>query len=281
MARFGFVVAVLAAAAAAWAALEVRSLRQVVETQAQEIADVRGAGFGRAAHPSGAQPKIVVSSDEPAGTPAGTAVGPLPGDGAPTLAASRPEDSASLDAKVAALEERVKANEQAVSSFRRRGEGGPQVAMSMPKFLHDVDSAVRELKLDDGQRADLERIVEDSKRALDDLRSRPNDEGLTWKEVSKFKLEGSADGGMISFGGNFEKMEAFRKSKVPGTNETYGEADQRIRRNAKDSLRRTLTPEQQKTFDGAHSDPLFGGGGFGMVSAVLSTEAVEVGSDDR
>jgi hypothetical protein len=272
MARFGFVVAVLAAAAAAWLAVEVTSLKSTVEVQRQEIADLRSAGTGRVPAPVDPQPTAVVrtaASDDLVGAAGDGAV-----DGAAPSLSARPDEPAALATKVAALEERLKAHEQTVSSLRRRGEGSP-VAMGLPKFLHDVDSATKALKLDDRQKAEVERIVEDSKRALEDLRNRPNDEGVTWKEATKIKFEGSADGGMIAFGGNFEKMEAFKKSKVPGTNETYGEAEQRIRRNAKDSMRRVLTPEQQKTFDESHTDPLFGGGG-GIMSTFITTDISEV-----
>ena len=63
---------------------------------------------------------------------------------------------------------------------------------------------------------------------------------------------------------------ALRGKKVPGRTETYGEAEARVRTEAKQRLRDPLTPDQQKKFDESNVDPLIGAGS-GPVAVTFST----------
>jgi hypothetical protein len=269
MAKFALPLAVVSLALAGWLALEVSSLRDEVRT----LSTVPSVGPAR--EEAAAPPPIVRAEPaSPAADAAPDTSGSAPGAALRGVAL----EPAEMSRRLTALEEKVQGYEAGFAKWKERAASGemPRVHFQAPRFIHDLDSAAKELGLDERQKASLGQVVDDSKRELERLHTTPNDEGLTWKEAGKIKFEGNADGGIIAFGGNMEKMEKFRNSKVPGSNETYGEADKRIRRQAKENARRILTPEQQKTFDSSMTDPLFGGMG-GDMSVAFSSIVV---SDD-
>ena len=90
------------------------------------------------------------------------------------------------------------------------------------------------------------------------------------------KVEAGNGGGLALFMGNFAEQQKFKNSTIPGRNETYGQAESRIRRRGTEDVKSVLTPEQQKTFDEAHTDPLFGPT---TGANVISFSAVTTSSD--
>lgn len=129
-------------------------------------------------------------------------------------------------------------------------------------FLGSVDQASKTLSLDASQRAGLERTVEDVKRELAGLHERPNDEGVTMKQLQAgWKPEDSfGEDGMAGLHEHMAKVARFRASKVPGSSETYAQAERRIRKDGKGRARSYLNADQAKTWDKSHTDGLFGGG---------------------
>ena len=79
--------------------------------------------------------------------------------------------------------------------------------------------------------------------------------------------------GMAKFHEHMAEMSRLRQSKVPGTNETYAQAERRLRKDGKARARSFLNPDQAKTWDKSHTDMLFGGGGGMAGASFLSIEA--------
>lgn len=173
---------------------------------------------------------------------------------------------AELAKRLADVEEKAKTLEANPTFATARG--GVARALMPRGFVTSMDDAQKQLDLSASQRADWDRILADAKRDLDDLRSLPDDEGKTWKQHNDEMLRGLADGsGRIDLG----KLMAMRAKKVPGRTETYGEAEARIRTEAKQRMRDPLTPDQQKRFDESHVDALIGGGLGGGTAVTFAT----------
>ena len=125
--------------------------------------------------------------------------------------------------------------------------------------------------------------MEEAKRRLDDLNGVPNEEGLTGRSLREALSRPPEEGQDLSvvMTENMARHARWRASKVPGTNETYGQAEQRIRKESKDRARRLLSAEQAKTWDRSPSDLLFGGG-MGMATATVmmvgDATAVDLGA---
>lgn len=189
------------------------------------------------------------------------------GGAASAAAAAAPVETrlAELTKRLAAVEEKTKDVEPgspiglARSGFAR--------ALPPRGFVATLDDAQKQLDLSPTQRADWDRTLAETKRELDDLRSIPDEEGKTWKQHNEDLVRGLSDGS-----GRFDlsKLMALRGKKVPGRPETYGEAEARIRTQAKQRLRDPLTPDQQKKFDESNVDPLIGAGS-GPVAVTFST----------
>jgi hypothetical protein len=187
-----------------------------------------------------------------------------------------PSRVAAMESELAAMRDRMASVEEQAGADPLAKAGSYMRRRAYNFFLHNAETAAAALKLDDRQKGDLERIVESTKNRLEELYTTANDEGTTWKEAGKIEFQGSAgEGAVISLMGNREKLEEFKKTRVPGTNETYGEAEQRIRGQGKADARGLLTPDQQETWDQAHTDHLFGGRGsqvaLAFTDAVVST----------
>ena len=75
------------------------------------------------------------------------------------------------------------------------------------------------------------------------------------------------------------EINKFKKSRIPGSSETFGEAEKRIKDDAFHEMRRFLKPEQAKKWDKAHKDHLLGpGGGASFVS--MSVGSIDTKSDE-
>jgi len=189
-------------------------------------------------------------------------------DAGPDAPPSSPVETriAELTKRLAEVEEKTKAIDpnSAISMSR----AAMARALGPRTFVTSLDDAQKQLDLSASQRADWERTLADGKRELDDLRAIPDDQGKTWKQHNEDVIRGLADGsGRI----DFSKLMTMRGTKVPGRNETYGEAEARLRTETKRRLRDPLTPDQQKKFDETHIDPLIGGGTGSPVAVTFST----------
>lgn len=255
---------------------------QAADTAARLDALERELGALRRVAPEPSSLSASPAPEEPAAGAASAPASTGPGlAGSPRTARTAPP---SPEGRVAALEQEVARLKEAESERTKNGRG-PTFFTSGPAF-HDVESAARALNLDPGQKSDLERIVEEAKRRLEDLSGVPNDEGVTGRSLAdalRRPLEEGQDLSVVMTE-NMAKNARWRASKVPGTNETYGQAEQRIRKESKDRARRLLSAEQAKTWDRSPSDLLFAQGGTGMglgatVMVVGDAAAVEVRAD--
>lgn len=202
---------------------------------------------------------------------------PASSDDAPPALASAParpvappapaaETVTALEKRLAALEEKAKARDAAPAPFGRvRGPGGGRMYMN-------VDDAKDDLALTDPQKADWDRVVADAQRELEELRKAPDDDGKTYEGMMKEMMEGAGtDGGGMKL--DLGKMVGWRNKRIAGRNETFGQADQRIKTEAKRRLRDGLSSEQQAKFDKASVDPMLGGGfGPAVMSFAVSSD---------
>ncbi len=195
----------------------------------------------------------------PRAPPARTARPDRPRAAPATLAGrpAAPPTLAEIDRRLAALES---ARTEAEAVMGQTVDPIAPPDFLSPKFYGSVDDAAKDMALSEGQKRDFERISEDAKREVADLRKIPDEEGKTWDDVQKetFKMDGNV------FHLDTSKVAAFREKTVPGRVESFGAADRRIRDGAKRRMRDLLTPEQREKFDKAHVDPLTGGNGGGL-----------------
>lgn len=290
MGKVALVVSVLALAGAGWAVV---SSRQEAAPQAGELVAIEGRllAIERALAEIQARPAPAAPLSAPAAGPASP--GLVTGGGAPSLGPrleGQPRAPRSVEERVAELERlagELKASAADGAVVRSPvGVPGPQL-MPMPGFWPTVEAAAKALKLDGVQASRLERVVEDANRDLDALYAKPNDEGVLWKDVNVGLELDSLDQAdiMAKFSDQLKKTSKFRSSKVPGTSETYAEAERRIRKDAKERARSLLDADQAKTWDRSHPDALFrgaGGDGFGAAVSVFSAPGeVELVSPGR
>ena len=200
-------------------------------------------------------------------------------DGTPVGLKGRP--TSPID-RLAALEKRVAEQDEALAKIESdKAEEADAVgkargamrSWSRDNFYGNLDMASKSLELNDNQKADMQDVLDRAKRELDDLYAIENDEGVTWKDVRKPKMvEGS---GFSIAMPDMKKIAAFKKSRIPGSSETFGEAQKRIRKDAFARMRNVLTPAQAKKWDKAHKDALLSGGG-----GVSSVAFVGMSADD-
>jgi hypothetical protein len=200
--------------------------------------------------------------------PLARAEAPVAPAAAPTATSVVGATVADLEKRLTAIEEKAKADEAAGARGLARALHG-RAAFGPGGVYGSIDDAQEDLDLSPSQRADFERVIADAKRDLEDLHRIPDDEGKTWEQTNQDLRRGFADGRF-----DLGKMMAFRGKKIPGRSETYGEADQRIRSDAKRRLRDTLSLDQQKKLEKAVVDPIFGVGGGPQMSVTV------VGTDD-
>lgn len=211
------------------------------------------------------------AADAPGGAASSAGAAPAGLEGRPT----------SPIARLASLEKRVKAQDEELAKLRaekaEEENAARTVSRGMPNlrgktFYGNVAMAAKALDLTDTQRTDMQDIIDRAKDELADLYKIENDEGVTWNEVRKPKMvEGS---GFSIAMPNMAKIAKFKKGRIPGSSETYGEAETRIRKDAFARMRNLLTPEQAGTWDKASKEPLLPGGS-GMISSVAFLDVGE------
>ena len=202
-------------------------------------------------------------------------------DGTPIGLKGRP--ATAMD-RLAALEKRVAAQDETIAKYeadkKAEGDALSSANSAMRRFTRDgfygnLDMAAKSLDMKDNQKTDMQDISDRARRELDDLYNSENDEGTTWKEARKPKM--IETNGISLAMPDMKKLAAFKKGRIPGSSETFGEAEKRIRKDAFGRMRNVLTPEQAKKWDKAHKESMLGPGGGGVVSAV---SFVGMGSDD-
>lgn len=149
--------------------------------------------------------------------------------------------------------------------------------------LTDADAAQRRLDLSAGQRADLDRILDETKHEMDRLLDTPNEDGTTLRSLQEGMNLAPGSPGVLDPSrilGQVGRLMAFKQGVVPGTDETYAAAEERLRSTAKRRIRDSLGEQQQRTWDRSHTDPLIPRAGTGgMVSVGFSSVNV-FGTDD-
>lgn len=194
---------------------------------------------------------------------------------------------AELEAKLATYDKRFESMEASAakqpSSSGRWSNNMP--AFTSKGFLASAAQAEKRLGLDSGQRAQLDRVIESTQRDLEDLYATPNDDGETLKALMQppeLKAD-DIENGAIRILGNFGKIRKFKQGKVPGSNETYAEAEKRIINSGKRDARGLLSEDQAKKWDNSHSDHLFRPKGAMGSGAVVSMgfETVIESTEDK
>ncbi len=210
---------------------------------------------------------------------AGTEPG-LSGNPSATSAEAAPAWAARLEKNLAETNERLAKVEATGASHPagfKVGDGTLFSPRGGPKrFLHNSDAAARALELDDRQKQDLARVVDNTQERLKELYETPNEDGKTLSEINTLDMgmselaEGEVPdldmGKLMSHMANIEK---FKKGTVPGTRESYRDAEKRIRNEGKTEARGLLNEDQAKKWDESHTDPMFRSPGSG--TAVMTT----------
>lgn len=201
-------------------------------------------------------------------------------DGTPVGLRGRPTTARE---RLAALEKRVAAQDEALAKIEAEKADeanalskarGAMRDWSNDRFYGNLDMAAKSMGLSERQKADMQDLMDRAKQELDDLYAIQNDEGVTWAEVRKPKMVES-NGFSIAMP-DMAKLQKFKQGRIPGSSETFGEAEKRIRGAAFGRMRSVLTGEQAKKWDKAHKDALLRGGSGG--AAAISF--VSMGSDD-
>jgi hypothetical protein len=261
MGKLALLLSVLALGGAGWAVYALESRPHAECGDGRDAVVARLAAIERSLAELKARPAPAVPLEAPATPSVAT------GGGTPTLGPllTPPQRRA------ATVEERLAAIEKGLAESREAGTRATladgeeaqlhPVGQAMPGFWTDVESAAKAMKLESVQASRLEGIVESTRRELDALYDRPNEEGLKWKDVNEeLKLDATEPGELMSkIGEHMKKVSKFRNGKIPGSNETYGEAERRIRKEGKDRGRSLLDADQAKVWDRSHPDALFGG----------------------
>ena len=273
MGKLALVLSVLALGGAGWVVWSsCDRVRPSEDAQGMQAVDTRLAAIERTLAELAARPA-------PAPLLSGTATaspGLTTGGGTPTVGPrleGSPKPAPTVEERIAELEKRLAAGDGKAEAPNPLGPDAGQ-AFAPQGFWQDAAAAAKALKLDSVQTSRLEKIVEDTERELDTLYAKPNEEGVLWKDVNQgLTLEVGEPGDLMGkIGEHMKKTSKFRNGKVPGTNETYAEAERRIRKDGKDRARSLLDADQARVWDRSHPDALFHGGGgsdgFGITTFV-------------
>ena len=185
----------------------------------------------------------------------GEGAAPAPGSATSGAPATLPD----VAQRVAALEQQLKAALETAVAPAQQEVTMPQGAEVATTWYGSVDDVAKGLALTAPQKADFERAVLGAKLEIDQLHKVPDESGKTWEQAMKDGV--SVENGNISYDGS--KIQAFREKVIPGRNESFGAADRRLRAEAKQRMRESLSRDQQDKFDKSHVDGLLPGGDAG------------------
>ena len=203
----------------------------------------------------------------------------------PGAAEADGEAPVSLDERLARIEERLAKQDERATAMG----SAPAISSHMPmrvspfggkRFLRSADDAAKALELDDAQKSDMERILQSAKHELDRLYDTQDDNGDTLAALQKDmhdKIKGrKGDEPFKSLMSDVMKLQAFKQKQIPGSDETFGQAERRIHQNAMRDIRRGLSPDQQREWDNSHTGGLLPGAGGTTVSTVMVGEPAGV-----
>jgi hypothetical protein len=270
--------AVLAVGVAGYAAWQVQTQDERLGRLEQGVRDVQGGVTSLEARLDAtlggrfAQPDAMVATRRAEGAPDESGVD----GGLATRAPATPQERlAALEATVATQRDTI-AELKKEADAERSARSTAQRGMN-ERFYFDLDSAAKSLGLSERQKADMGDLIEAGKRDLADLYAIPSDDGVTWADLRKpIRASVGGDGGGLTFSmPDFQKIEKLKRSRIPGSSETFGQAEERIKERSFGEMRNLLTPEQTKKWDQAHKDNLLGAGGGGASIAFVSGVVTE------
>ncbi len=161
-----------------------------------------------------------------------------------------------LESRVAALESRV-ADLADVLQTVVDGVANRGLLLPGSLILRDVQATANVLGLDETQRAQLERALQDATSQLEDLYGTSNGEGLTWNGVANRRVLVPSDGDAPAvMAGDAAGLRRFSESRVPGTQETFAQARRRLTHAWLMEFREVLRPGQQRLWDSVRADAL-------------------------
>jgi hypothetical protein len=236
---------VLAAIAIGAAAILYFRLERL-EARLSERAEARQGG--RSAEPegvAGAPERDIRLRDDVAATPAGV--------GARHASAGSSGDApaaASLEERIARLEQRSQA-----------GHGMP--LRLADRYAHTVDDLSKQLSLTPTQRTRIEDAVARGKQRIEDLLKIPDETGKspyerraeTRKKIEEAMKKPQEGAGLLAFATD---LVSYKKRKIPGRNETYGDEINRVRKETREEIGSALDSKQRETFDQTNVDGLLG-----------------------
>ena len=163
---------------------------------------------------------------------------------------------------------------------KKRARGDRSVSRwRPPSYASNVNDLATKLKLTPAQKDRVKSVVDRAKQQIEDVMKIPDADGKSpherRTEQRKKMMEAIKNkdtSGVFSFA---HDAFSYRKKAIPGQNSTYGQAIDRIKKEARDEIGSTLSNEQKETFDDMKIDPMLGGGGAQFASFALSAPGID------
>lgn len=156
------------------------------------------------------------------------------------------------------LEERIAKLEREQKTLRA-GHGMPRVS---DRFAGNMDDLATQLSLTSTQRTRIEDAVARGRQRIEDILKIPDETGKSPFErraEARKKMEEAMKnpepGGVLAFATD---LMSSRSRKIPGRNETYAEAINRVRKETRDEISSALDATQRETFEQTNIDGLMG-----------------------
>ena len=152
----------------------------------------------------------------------------------------------------------------------------PMRMHGMPRYARDVKQLSSMLKLTKAQTARVEDAVERGKRRVEEIMSIPDATGTTplqrRKELRKKIADAQKTGKYQQVVSAAMSAQNYRNTKIPGRNETYGQAIKAVQDDTRAEIAQNLNDSQKKDFEDTRIDPLVSGeGGTTMAFSYVAT----------
>jgi len=142
-------------------------------------------------------------------------------------------------------------------------------------YARSMDDLARTLHLTSTQRVRVQSAVERGRERIEAVLKIPDETGKSpyeRRQEQRKKLDEAVRAGkagtIFSFAGN---LLAEKTKKIPGRNESYGQAIDRIKKETREEIGGALSTDQEKSFQDTNIDPLIGAqGSTGAVSFVFT-----------
>jgi hypothetical protein len=166
----------------------------------------------------------------------------------------------------ATIEERLARLERAETTRREEKDDARVPARTLFRstpFVRSVKDLSDRLKLTRAQKDRVQAAVDHGKRRIEEIMKIPDEEGKSpferrverQKKIEEAMKSGKPDGIVtLAMSGL-----SHRNKKIPGQNATYGEEIDRVKKETRDEIAQTLSPEQQEEFKDLRVDPMLGG----------------------